>query len=109
NIVIQRKVTRICSDSSGGRTDVRDEHKRVRPSVIYDADIQRTEDAIRANRHLIMKELHNILLNVSMTALYKAMSVPLGHRKLRAHWIPKISSKEHQMKRIDFVFHSYIH
>ncbi|GFX71282.1 histone-lysine N-methyltransferase SETMAR [Trichonephila clavipes] len=46
-----------------------------RPSVTSDALLQRTEEAIRANRRLKLKELHQIIQEVSMTTLYEVVNV----------------------------------
>ncbi|GBN33670.1 hypothetical protein AVEN_121523-1 [Araneus ventricosus] len=97
-------VAKCGSDLFGYRTEVRDEHIRDRPSLIYDTFLQRTEVAIRANRCLNMKEWDNIISDVSMKSLYEAVSVTLGHRKLCVCWIPKMLTEEIQMKRVDFAF-----
>ncbi|GBM67498.1 hypothetical protein AVEN_73646-1 [Araneus ventricosus] len=44
-----------------------------------------------------------------MKTLYEAMSVTLGHRKLRTDWIPKMLTKEQQIKQIDFALGFYTH
>ncbi|GFX04265.1 uncharacterized protein TNCV_3974141 [Trichonephila clavipes] len=75
NILNRQNVTKLCRHFSDGRTDVHDEQRTGRPSVISDALLQRTEEAIRANRHLKLKELHQIILEVSMTTLYEFVSV----------------------------------
>ncbi|GFW85624.1 uncharacterized protein TNCV_852751 [Trichonephila clavipes] len=58
------------------------------------------EEAIRVNRHLKLKELHQIIPEVSMTTLYEVVTVKLGYRKLCAHWVPKMLTEEHKKKRI---------
>lgn len=100
NIMNRQNVTKWCCDFSGGRTDVHDEHRTGRPSVISDALLQRTEEANHANRRLTMKELHKIIPEVSMTTLYEA--VTLGHKKLCARWVPKMLTEEHKKKKVGF-------
>ncbi|GFW42513.1 hypothetical protein TNCV_4257081 [Trichonephila clavipes] len=53
-------VTKWCRHFSEGRTDVHDEQGTGRPSMISDALLQRTEEAIRTNRRLRLKEMHQI-------------------------------------------------
>ncbi|GFS77563.1 putative transposase [Trichonephila clavipes] len=90
-----------CRHFFEGRADVQDEQRTGRPSVISDA-LQRTEEAICANRHLKLKELHQIKPEVSMTTLYEVVTVKLGYRKLCARWVPKMLTKEHKKKRMGF-------
>ncbi|GFT76225.1 uncharacterized protein TNCV_564221 [Trichonephila clavipes] len=78
-----------------GRTNVDDEERTGWPFVISDALLQRTEEAICANRRLKLKELHQIIPEVSMTTLYEVVTVKLEYRKLCAHWIPKMLTEEH--------------
>ncbi|GFY51940.1 uncharacterized protein TNIN_299271 [Trichonephila inaurata madagascariensis] len=92
-------ITKWCHHFSEGRTDVHDEQ---RTSVISDALLQRTEEAIRAKRRLKLKELHQILPEVSMTTLYEVVIVMLGYRKLCARWVPKMLTEEHKKKRMGF-------
>ncbi|GFW54147.1 uncharacterized protein TNCV_4372211 [Trichonephila clavipes] len=70
NIMNRQNVTKWCRHFSEGRTDVHDEQRTGRPSVISDALLQRTEEAIRVNRRLKLKELHQIIPEVSMTTLF---------------------------------------
>ncbi|GFW50890.1 uncharacterized protein TNCV_3591721 [Trichonephila clavipes] len=64
---------------------------------------KRTEKAIRANRRLKLKGLHQIIPEVSMTTLYEVVTVKLGYSKLCARWVPKMLTEEHKKKRMDFV------
>ncbi|CAL1261915.1 unnamed protein product [Larinioides sclopetarius] len=102
NIMNRQNVMKWCCHFSEGRTNVHDEQRTGRPSVISDALLQRTEEAIHANRRLKLKELHQIIPEVSMTTLYEALTVKLGYRKLCARWVPKMLTEEHKMKRMGF-------
>ncbi|GBM44110.1 hypothetical protein AVEN_242219-1 [Araneus ventricosus] len=59
-----------------------EEHRTGRPFVISDALLRRTEEAIQANRRLILRELHKIIPEVSMTTLHECVTVTLGYDKL---------------------------
>ncbi|XP_049952649.1 histone-lysine N-methyltransferase SETMAR-like [Schistocerca serialis cubense] len=98
----QQNEMKWCRHFSEGRTEVHDEQRTGRPSVIFDALLWRTEDAIRANRRLTLKELHQIIPDVSMTTLYDVVTVKLGYRKLCAHCVPKLLTEEHKKKRMGF-------
>ncbi|GFS94463.1 hypothetical protein TNCV_2014811 [Trichonephila clavipes] len=60
NIMNRQNVTKWCHHFSEGRTDVHDEQSTCRPSVIFDALLQRTEEAVRAlGHHLGGKSFHD--------------------------------------------------
>ncbi|GFW03770.1 uncharacterized protein TNCV_2538811 [Trichonephila clavipes] len=60
NIINRQNVTKWCHHFSEGRTDVHDEQRTGRPSVISEALLQRTEEAIRAlGHHLGVKSFHD--------------------------------------------------
>ncbi|GFV82157.1 uncharacterized protein TNCV_2790551 [Trichonephila clavipes] len=78
---------------------------QVLPLIFYKLDkyvYSRTEVAIRANRRLKLKELHQIIPEGSMITLYEVVTVKLGYRKLCARWVPNILTEEHQKKRMCF-------
>ncbi|GFX40847.1 HTH_48 domain-containing protein [Trichonephila clavipes] len=102
NIMNRQNVTKWCRHFYEGRTDVYDEQRTGRPSVISDALLQRTEEGIRVNRRLKLKELHQIIPEVSMTTVYEAVTVKLRYRKLCARWYPQMLMEEHKKKRMGF-------
>ncbi|GBM21551.1 hypothetical protein AVEN_85360-1 [Araneus ventricosus] len=77
-------LTVICFLHAKGRTDVHEENRTGRPSGISDALLRRTEEAIQANRRFTLRELHKIILEVSMTTLHECVAVTLGYHKLCA-------------------------
>ncbi|GFV96523.1 histone-lysine N-methyltransferase SETMAR [Trichonephila clavipes] len=98
NIMNRQNVTKWCRHFSEGRTDVHDEQRTGRSSVISDAFLQKTEEAIHANRRLKLKELHQIIPELSMTTLYEVVTVKLGYRELCVRWVPKMLTEEHKKK-----------
>ncbi|GFV26400.1 uncharacterized protein TNCV_5087131 [Trichonephila clavipes] len=102
NIMSRQNVTKWCLHFSEGRTDVHDEQRTGWPSVISDALLQRTEEAIHANRRLRLKEMLQTIPEASMTTFYEVVVIKLGHRKLCARWVPKMLTEEHKKKRIGF-------
>ncbi|GFW23747.1 histone-lysine N-methyltransferase SETMAR [Trichonephila clavipes] len=102
SIMSRQNVTKWCLHFSEGRTDVHDEQRTGRPSVISDALLQRTEEVIRANRRLGLKEMLQIIPEVSITTLYEVVTVKLGYRKLCARWVPKMLTEEHKRKKMGF-------
>jgi hypothetical protein len=57
NVMNQQNVTKWCHDFSEGRTDVHDEQRSGRPSLISYNLLQETEGEIRANRRVTIREL----------------------------------------------------
>ncbi|GFU14274.1 uncharacterized protein TNCV_3579411 [Trichonephila clavipes] len=100
NIMNRQNVRKWCRHFSEGRTNVHDKQRTNRPSVISDTLLQRTEEVIHANRRLKLKELHQIIPEVSMTTLYEVVTVKLRYRKLCACWVPKMLTEEHKKKRM---------
>jgi len=52
NVMNRQNVTKWCRECSEGRTDVHDEQKSGRPSLISDDLLQEIEGEIRANRRV---------------------------------------------------------
>ena len=88
NVMNRQNVTKWCSKFSEGRTDVHDEQRSGKPSLISDDLLQEIEGEIRANRRATIKELQHVIPEVSKTTIY-VVTEKLGHRKLCARWAPK--------------------
>jgi hypothetical protein len=58
-------VTKWCCEFSEGRADVHDEQRSSRPSLISDDLLPKIEGEICANWRDTIRELHNIIPNVS--------------------------------------------
>jgi len=93
-------VTKWCREFSEGRTDVHDEQRSGRPSLISDDLLQEIEGEIRANRRVTIRVLHHIILEVSNTTIHKGVTEKLEYRKLWARWVPKMLTKDHKTKRM---------
>ena len=65
NVMNLQNVTKLCSEFSEGRTDVHDEQRSGRPSLISYDLLHETEGEIRANRRMTIRELHHIVPEVS--------------------------------------------
>jgi len=94
----RQNVKNWCREFSEGRTDVHDEIRSGRPSLISDELLQETEGEIRANQRVTIRELHHIIPEVSKNTIHEAVTEKLGHRKLCARWVPKIITDLHKKK-----------
>ena len=100
NVMNPQNVTNWCREFSEGRTDVHDEQRSSRPSLISDDLLQETEGEIRANGSVTIRELHHIIPEVSKTTIHEAVTEKLGYRKLCARWLPKLLTDDHKTKRM---------
>jgi len=60
--------------------------------------LQETEDEIRANRCVTIRELHHIIPEMSKTKIHEAVKEKLRYRKLCARWVPKMLKDDHKTK-----------
>jgi len=60
NVMNRQNVTKWCREFSEGRTDVHDEQRSCRPSLISDDLLQEMEGEIRANRRLTTRESYYV-------------------------------------------------
>jgi hypothetical protein len=78
NVMNRQNVTKCCREFSDGRTDVHEEQRSGRPSLISDDLLQEIEGEIRAKRRMTIRELHHIITEVSRTTIYEAVTGKLG-------------------------------
>jgi hypothetical protein len=100
DIMNQQNVMKWCCEFSEGRTDVHDEQRSGRPSVISDNLLRKTEGEIRADRCGTIRELHHIIPEVSKITIHEAVTEKLGYRILCARWVPKMLTDDHKMKQM---------
>ena len=74
NVMNRQNVTKWCREFSEGRTDVHDEQRSGRPSLISDDLLQETEGEIRAHPRVTIRELHHINPEVSETTIHEAVT-----------------------------------
>jgi transposase len=102
-VMNQKNVAKWCREFSKGRTDVHDEQRSGRPSVISDDLLQEFEGEIRANLRVTIREFHYITPEVSKTTIHEAVTEKLGYRELCARWVPKMLTDDHKTKRMGSV------
>jgi hypothetical protein len=71
-------VTKWWLEFSEGRTDVHDEKRSVRPSLVSDDILQKIQREILANRRGTIRELHHIISEVSKITIHEAVTDKLG-------------------------------
>ena len=75
-------VRKWCTMFRNGRTDVHDNERSGRPSVITDALKQKVNHIIRENRHFTISEVYEQCLEVSRTIVYEIITKHLQYRKI---------------------------
>jgi histone-lysine N-methyltransferase SETMAR len=96
----RQNMTKWCREFSEGRTDVHDEQRNGRPSLISDDLLQEIEGEIQANQRVTIKQLHHIISEASKTTVHEAVTEKLGYRKLCARWVPKMFTDDHKTERM---------
>ena len=65
--------------------------------------LQETEDEIRANRCVTIRELHHIIPEVSKTTIHESVTEKLGYREFCALWVHEMLTDGHKTKRLGSV------
>jgi hypothetical protein len=74
DVMNRQNVAKWCHEFEVGRSDVHDEIRNGRPSVVTNKIIQKTDENIRADRRLTTNELHQQCPEVSRTVLHKTVT-----------------------------------
>ena len=102
NVMNRQNVTKWCRQFSEGRTDVHEEQRSGRPSLISDDLLQEIEGEMCTNRRVTIRELHHIIPEVSKTTIHEAVTEKLGYRKLCTRWVPKMLTDNHKTSPLFF-------
>jgi len=78
DVMNRQNVTKWCREFFEGRTDVHDEQRSGRPSLISDEILQEIEGEIHENPRVTIRGLHPIILEVSKTTIHEAVTEKLG-------------------------------
>jgi hypothetical protein len=81
DVMNRQNVTEWRHEFSKGRTDIHEEQRSGRPSLISDACLQQIEVETYANQHGMIRELHHSISEVSKTTIHEAVTEKLGYRK----------------------------
>lgn len=84
----------------GGRTNIHDEDRSGRPSVVTNELVQKIDGKVRDNRRFTISELSDEFPQISRTVLYEVVTERLGYKKYCARWVPKILSEHHKNQRM---------
>ena len=79
-----------------GRTNIHDEERSGRPSIVSDELVQKIYGKVRENRRFSISELYEQFAQISWTVLYEVVTESLGYQKFCAWWILKVLPKKHK-------------
>jgi transposase len=77
NVMNRQNTMKWCREFSEGRTDIHDEQRSGRPSLISEDFLQEIEREIRAKRRVTIRELLHIFPEVSKTTIHEAVTEKL--------------------------------
>ncbi|GBM57206.1 Histone-lysine N-methyltransferase SETMAR [Araneus ventricosus] len=83
-----------------GRTNIHDESRSGRPSVVSADLIKEIDEKIRLLRNFTITQLSEHLPNISRTVLYETVAGKLGYRKFCARWVPEMLTEIHKTSRM---------
>ena len=104
NVMNRQNVRKLCREFSEGRTDVHDEQRRGRPSLISDDFLQEIEGKIRPNRRAMIGELHHLIPEVYVTRIYSNwmtyQTMDRPPRKFPNFWGVKLTFEEYVNNKV---------
>ena len=89
-----------CKMFDEGRTNVHDEERAGRPSVISEEIVDKVREAVLSDRRSTITELCEKFPSVSRGTMFEIVRNCLGFRKLCARWVPKQLTDFHQETRM---------
>ncbi|GBN43872.1 hypothetical protein AVEN_29715-1 [Araneus ventricosus] len=100
NIVSEGVVRQWVRFFKDGRTNIHNESRSGRPSVVNADLIKEIDEKIRLLRNFTISQLSEHLPNISRTVLYETVTGKLGYRKFCARWVPKMLTEIHKTSRM---------
>jgi len=89
-----------CREFKNGRTNVHDDLRSGRPSILTDDVVKKVENAVRDDRRLTLDELSAMFPQLSRSLLHETITETLGFHKLCARWVPKQLTEQHMLNRV---------
>jgi hypothetical protein len=100
NVMSEGTVMQWCKMLKDGRTNLHDEERSGRPSVVSDDLVQNVDQKICERRRFTVSELSCEFSQISRTVLKETFTVRLGYHKFCARWFPKMLTVAHKMQRM---------
>ncbi|GBL99039.1 hypothetical protein AVEN_227544-1 [Araneus ventricosus] len=98
NVMIDGMVRKWVQQFNNGRTNVHDEARSGRPSVVNDGLVPKVNEKIRENSQFTIRMLCDKFPQISKTVLHENVTNRLNYRKLCSRWVPKMLTDVHKTK-----------
>ncbi|KAJ4433766.1 hypothetical protein ANN_16078 [Periplaneta americana] len=99
-VMNERNVRKWCEMFNNGRTNVHDETRPGRPSLITEDLKTKVNDRILQDRRTSLDELHIAFPDISRSLLGEIVSQHLGYHKICARWVPRQLSDQQKTQRM---------
>jgi transposase len=100
NIMSEGTVRQWCRIFTDVRTNVHDEERSGRPTVVSDDLVQSVDQIICERRRFTISELSSEILQISHIVLYELITVGLGCHKFCAIWVAKMLTGAYKTQRM---------
>ncbi|KAJ4447106.1 hypothetical protein ANN_09106 [Periplaneta americana] len=100
DIAVIKKCEKIVRNVQQWRTNVHDETRPGRPSLITEDLKTKVNDRILQDRRTSLDELHIAFPDISRSLLGEIVSQHLGLHKICARWVPRQLSDQHKTQRM---------
>ncbi|GBN00570.1 hypothetical protein AVEN_171351-1 [Araneus ventricosus] len=98
NVMTDGMVRKWVRQFNDGRTNVHDEARSGRPSVVNDGLVAKVNEKIRENRQFTIRTLFDEFPQISKTLLHEIATNRLNYRKLCSRWVPKMLTDVYKTK-----------
>ncbi|GBN17594.1 hypothetical protein AVEN_200939-1 [Araneus ventricosus] len=98
NVIIDGMVRKWVRQFNDGSTNVHDEARSGRPSVVNDGLVAKVNEKIRENRRFTIRTLFDEFPQISKVVLHEIVTNRLNYRKLCSRWFPKMFTDVHRTK-----------
>ncbi|GBL95563.1 hypothetical protein AVEN_54159-1 [Araneus ventricosus] len=99
NVMTDGMVRKCVRQFNDGRTNVHDEARSGRPSVVNDGLVANVNEKISENRRFTIRMLFDEFPQISKTVLHEIVTNRLNYRKLCSRWVPKMLTDVHKTKQ----------
>ncbi|XP_023310469.1 histone-lysine N-methyltransferase SETMAR-like [Anoplophora glabripennis] len=100
NAMSDSMVRRWVRQFNEGRSEVHDEERSGRPSLVTEELVHAIDDKIRENRRFTISALAMEFPQISRSLIHEIVTEKLKFRKLCRRWVPKILTEQHKTKRM---------
>ncbi|KAF6216143.1 hypothetical protein GE061_000482 [Apolygus lucorum] len=89
-----------CREFKNGRTNVHDDLRSGKPSIVTDELVEKIENAVRDDRRSTLDAISTKFPQISRSLLHETITETLGFHKLCARWVPKQLTEQNKLNRV---------